>query len=303
MISGLLLLSKPQGMTSHQLVHRVRQKLKQKAVGHCGTLDPLAEGLMLIVLGKACKLSSYFSSGNKTYAFSLKFGLKTDTLDITGKTIEKKDNFQVRPSDIESSMKKYIGEIEIDVPAFSAVKFKGKKLYEYARSGKPVPRVSKKMFFYDLKIKSIDKDSSSVEVSCSKGSYIRSWVSQVGENLGCGAVLSQLSRLASEPYSLKQSMSLGDFEKKEFQKTAPFFIPFSSCLSHWASIEVRRQGAAQIGRGHFSSFLMESLMDQQKEVNLRQKSKCFRVMSEGELSALIELYPFEKPRILNVFSS
>ena len=213
MISGLLLLNKPKGITSHQLVQRVRSCFHQKAVGHCGTLDPMAEGLMLVVLGLACKLSSSLVLSDKIYELTLQLGQITDTLDITGKVL-KTAEVQLEASVIEKVLKENLGHLNLTVPQYSAVKFKGKKLYEYARAGQTVPIIKKQMYFYDLKILEIFETEIKVQLSCQKGGYIRSWASLIGEKLGVGACLSQLTRLACLPFHLTQSLLLKDLEMK-----------------------------------------------------------------------------------------
>ncbi|MDE0151250.1 MAG: tRNA pseudouridine(55) synthase TruB [Bdellovibrionales bacterium] len=239
MISGLLLLNKPKGITSHKLVQKVRFCLQQKSVGHCGTLDPMAEGLMLVVLGSACKLSSSLTSSDKMYEFTFQLGQVTDTLDITGNVI-KTMKVEVHPSTIEKVLKKSLGLLELAVPSYSAVKYQGKKLYEYARSGKKVPVIKKPMHFYDLKILNIYKTEVTVQLSCKKGGYIRAWTAQVGEELGVGACLSRLNRLACLPFYLDQSLTLKDFEIKcqedieraiDFAQDEGAFIPVEQIQS------------------------------------------------------------------------
>lgn len=226
-------------MTSHQAVQRVRSCLHQKSVGHCGTLDPMAEGLLLIVLGRACKLSSSLMSSDKIYELTFQLGLVTDTLDRTGKIL-KESKVDLKPVQIERVLRENLGWLNLTIPRFSAVKFKGKKLYEYARSGQTVPLIKKQMYFYDLKILNIQGEKTSLQLSCKKGGYIRAWVERVGEELGAGACLSHLKRLACPPYSLRQSFLLKDFEticEKEVQKALHFaqvkgaFIPMEKIQS------------------------------------------------------------------------
>ncbi len=239
MISGLLLLNKPKDLTSHQLVQRVRSCLHQKSVGHCGTLDPMAEGLMLVVLGLACKLSSSLILADKIYKLTFQLGLVTDTLDITGKILNTTE-VHLESSLIEKTLKKNLGLLNLTVPQFSAVKFRGKKLYEYARSGQEVPSIQKPMYFYNLQILNIHKTQITVQLSCRKGGYIRAWTSWIGEELGVGACLSQLTRLACLPFYLDQSFLLEDFERKcqeDIKKTVDFaqhegvFIPLEQIQS------------------------------------------------------------------------
>ncbi len=231
---GVLLLEKPTRMTSHQLVQKVRKIFKQKKVGHCGTLDPLATGLMVLTLGKACKLSQYLIEGNKTYDLVVQLGLVTDTLDREGKVL-KKISVNLEKQIIENEVKKCLGVLSLPIPQFSAKKFQGRKLYEYARAGMKAPTIEKSMNFYNLKIKSISSDQVSCQLSCSKGSYIRAWAHYLGERLGVGGCLFELRRVASEPYHLSQSILIRNLEdisnNLEYLENQPSWVSFEDCLS------------------------------------------------------------------------
>ncbi len=213
MIHGVLLINKTAGGTSHDVVRAVRKILRQKAVGHAGALDPLAEGLMVILLGYGTKLSHYLLTADKQYHFTLRLGVTTDTLDKTGKITGTKE---VRLSEerIKQVLQKSQGPLSLPVPLVSAVKIKGKKLYEYKRANQAIETPLREMTFYDLKIKNIQPETVEVVLSCSKGSYIRSWVSFVGKELETGACLETLTRLKSAPFKVESSLTLQEVEKR-----------------------------------------------------------------------------------------
>ncbi len=213
MFHGVLLINKEAGGTSHDIVSAVRRILGQKKVGHAGTLDPLAEGLIVILLGYGTKLSDYLLTNDKKYHFILRLGVVTDTLDKTGKIIEKKE-VRTTKEQITQVLQKSQGQISLPVPLVSAVKVKGKKLYEYKRANQTVTTPLRDMFFRDLEIKNVQKETAEVVLSCSKGSYVRSWVSFVGEKLGTGACLENLTRLESFPFKASSALTLREVEKR-----------------------------------------------------------------------------------------
>ena len=311
MVHGVLLVHKKAGGSSHSLVHSVRKVIGQKAVGHGGTLDPMAEGLMLILLGQGTKLSNYLLSNDKSYRFTFCLGTTTDTLDKTGCVISTQ-SVSLKQDQIEKCIHKAQGEMYLPVPLYSAVKVKGKKLYQYVRSNKPVSLPYRKMFFYDLKIIQIGCDKVEVEISCSKGSYIRSWVAFIGEQLGTGACLEKLLRLKSNPFELKSALTLedvqsrlrknSDFHHRSLLKNLkPAFIPLSDALPHIQPVSISETEEKLLSRGQISSNLLIYLKKDQKEVNIERKAKKIRLMCQSRLVALFELKPFQSPQILRVF--
>ena len=298
MISGLLLLNKPVGITSHQLVHQVRKILHQKKVGHCGTLDPEAQGLMVLLLGKACSLSQYLLSKDKRYELTMKLGEVTETGDRSGKTISKVKNFNLDKKLIEKTLKESVGEFDLEVPSFSAIKYKGKRLYKYARQGCKTPPIKRKMYFYDLSIQSIYKDEVQVRLSCQKGGYIRSWSHFVGTQLEVGAHLVYLKRVASFPYFLDQSTSVEELKKDSLiHQNTSFFIPISQSLTHIPSVglDLREEELFCHGQIPYSC---------QERWSKERIQEIFRVMnSSGErLLGLVHIDDLMKPCILKVFS-
>ena len=322
MVHGVLLINKTKGGTSHSVVAALRRIIGQKAVGHAGTLDPMAEGLILILLGYGTKLSDYLLMNDKRYRFVFRFGIVTDTLDKTGKIINQK-KVQLEEKHIRQVLEKSLGKILLPVPIFSAVKIKGKKLYEYKRENQSVTPPLREMTFYDMTIKTIichsHTDSNpevEVELSCSKGSYIRSWVSFIGNEIGTGACLEELIRLHSTPFNLDKALTVKEVEgrlkgEKEinseiiFKELSPSFIPFSKTLPHIEAICIAKQDEKQLRQGQIPKNMKVVLQDRQKEVNKSKKIQTIRTMSHNneQMLALLKLQPFLSPKFLRVFPS
>lgn len=254
-MNGLLLINKPSGLTSHDVVSRVRRILQTKEVGHSGTLDPLATGLMVLLIGEATKLSSYVTEGDKSYRVGVKLGITTDTLDITGKVLSEK-NISKSAYEIENQALSLHGDFELPIPLFSAKKIEGKKLYEYAREGKEVSIPSKKMSFWDVK----KVDQNSFHLHCSKGSFIRSWVSLLGEKLECGATLQSLERTSSHQYQLNEAITLENLEKITAQDMSTILVPMDQALKGVKSIRAKGQDAILMKNGQISHSLRSQLI-------------------------------------------
>lgn len=211
---GLALVKKPAGVTSHDVVSRARRVFHTPSVGHCGTLDPMATGLLILLVGEATKISQFILEGDKSYRVSLVFGKETDTLDITGQVLNTSDK-RVSADEIASSAQKLSGSFLWPVPRYSAKKMDGKKLYEYAREGISVDIPTKDMKFWDVRCLLVDPAGTEAhfELSCSKGSFIRTWVDQLGQSLGCGATMSALERTRSVPFCVENACSLEEISE------------------------------------------------------------------------------------------
>ena len=208
---GLILnVYKPAGMTSFDVVRQVRRRLKVKKVGHGGTLDPIAEGVLLIMAGNATKRANELSSLDKTYAAGILLGRKTDTYDTTGVVLAESDTDNIEYEDIERELQNFIGEIEQVPPMFSAIKIDGKRLYKLARRGIQVERKPRKITIYDIRLKSWMNPSMLIVVHCSKGTYIRSLAEDIGDRLGCGGCMESLVRTRIGDYRVEDSIRLED---------------------------------------------------------------------------------------------
>lgn len=220
MISGILNIYKEKGYTSHDVVARLRGIVGQKKIGHTGTLDPEAEGVLPVCLGRATKVCDMLTDKDKTYETVLLLGTSTDTQDITGRVLathslddpELPDG-AVTEEKTESCIRSFIGKYDQIPPMYSALKVGGKKLYELAREGKTIERKSRKVMIYDIRIKDISLPRVHMEVKCSKGTYIRTLCHDIGEKLGCGGCMEKLLRTRVGQFTLDQSLKLSRVEQ------------------------------------------------------------------------------------------
>ena len=211
-MNGIFNILKPVGMTSHDVVAAVRRKSKIKKVGHTGTLDPDASGVLPICVGRATRIADLLTESDKCYKAELKLGIETATYDASGEIIKTCD-VNLNEQDITSAVKSFIGEYEQIPPMYSAIKVGGKKLYELARQGIVIERKPRSVKIYDVTIKNIDLCNNILQivVSCSKGTYVRSLCHDIGEKLGCGGHMASLVRTKSSVFDIKESIPLSDF--------------------------------------------------------------------------------------------
>lgn len=222
---GILLIDKPQGITSHDVVDRVRRKLKMKKVGHAGTLDPNATGLLIILVGRATKVSQYLMSLDKEYQGEMKLGETTDSYDCEG-TVTGTNEV---PALSEDEIKKVFGEFSGDQyqtpPMFSAKKIDGVPLYKLARKGKEIEREPRFIRINELSLVEMELPMVQFFVSCSKGTYIRTLAHDIGQKLGCGAHLTDLRRMATDRFDIDDSVRLEDFEELSVTEVRRCLIP------------------------------------------------------------------------------
>ena len=211
-MDGILLVNKTKGMTSHDVVDFVRKKFALKKVGHAGTLDPMATGLLVILIGKYTKSSNLLMAGDKEYEAGMTLGATSDTLDACGKISVSADPKNIKTEDIESVFKEFAGEIEQRPPMYSAVKIRGRKLYELARKGVSIERESRKVFINNIEILKIKLPEILFRVACSKGTYIRQLASDIGGRLGCGAYLSSLMRMRSGNFKISDAIAVDELK-------------------------------------------------------------------------------------------
>lgn len=205
---GFLNIYKPVGMTSHDVVSVLRRVTKIKQIGHTGTLDPFAEGVLPICIGKATRLIEYLQD-NKEYLATVQFGAATNTFDLDGEKVFTSDK-KVSRDDIKEGLKSFEGEISQLPPIFSAIKVKGKKLYEYARKGEEVEIQPRKVVIKNIELKNFDEELQQAQIllKCSKGTYIRSIANDLGKNLGCGGYLIKLIRTQAGKFRVENSVQL-----------------------------------------------------------------------------------------------
>ncbi len=210
---GLLLIDKPGGITSHDVVARLRTLTAIARIGHAGTLDPFATGLMLLLVGRATRLSQFFVGMNKEYRARLRLGEESDTLDVTGRILHVKP-VNVSAESLRQTLISFRGEIEQVPPMYSAVKVQGKKLYQMARLGVAVERSPRAVSICALEVLETELPELELLVRCSSGTYIRSLVHDIGQKLGCGAIVTRLRRTETGPYRLEQATPLTELESK-----------------------------------------------------------------------------------------
>ncbi len=213
MLEGMLLVNKPQGLTSHDVVDIVRKNLGIRRVGHAGTLDPLAEGLLIILVGKTTKFFPKFSNLDKKYEATLRLGASTDTGDSQGKVIKTGGFEGISSQMIEEVFRRFEGEILQSPPRFSAVRYKGRRLYEWARKGKTVNLAPRRVKIFSLKVRKVKLPDVDFFIHCSKGTYIRKLAEEIGEVLGCGAYIVKIKRVQIGPFSLEEAVSLQDINE------------------------------------------------------------------------------------------
>ncbi len=222
---GILLVDKANGMTSHDVVQMVRRKLNLKKVGHTGTLDPGATGLLILLLGKATKKSQQFSGLNKTYDAKLTLGIKTSTADNTGAVIERKVVPDFSLDVLEETINGFKSQTEQIPPMVSAKKINGQKLYVLARKGIEIKRRPQKITIFEIKISKVDLPNIYFGVSCSKGTYIRTLCDDIGERLGCGAHMSELRRTSCGQYKIEDAIAVRGILELAREKVEERIIP------------------------------------------------------------------------------
>ncbi len=251
-ISGVINIYKEKGYTSHDVVAIVRKMLNKKIkVGHTGTLDPDAEGVLPICIGRATKLSDRIMSDNKEYIATFMLGLRTDTLDISGKVLEKKEGFTFSYDEKIAAIESFVGMYDQIPPMYSAIKIGGKKLYELAREGKEVERKSRTVNIYGIDILKIKNDFIKIKVRCSKGTYIRTLCSDIGDKLGVGATMTALVRTESGVFNIENSIKL-DYLKKmnEKNKLNAVILSMSDILKDYPKMLVSKEANKYLYNGN-----------------------------------------------------
>lgn len=223
MTDGILLVHKPQGITSFDVVARIRRLYGTKKVGHTGTLDPMATGLLGVLVGRAVKASEFLTEKDKEYIAGLRLGLTTDTEDTTGKTLTESDDIPSRETVLETA-KSFVGDIMQVPPLYSALKVNGQKLVDLARQGITVEREARPITIYALDIDGDDKDYT-MRVACSKGTYIRTLCADIGAKLGCGGAMSSLIRTKAGIFNLENAYTLETLEAMTTEERYAKLLP------------------------------------------------------------------------------
>lgn len=221
MKDGILIIDKPAGITSHDVVDIVRRKLKTKRVGHSGTLDPVATGVLVLLIGKATKLFSKFVYFDKEYEATLRLGIVTTTGDSQGKVMSEKPTAGITEEQVRHVFAQFIGERQQVPPMVSAIKHKGRRLYDLARRGVEVERRARPIKIYTLEITRIELPEIDFFVKCSKGTYVRRLGEEIGEVLGCGGFISRIRRISLGLFHIKDSVKVEDIDESHLRSWNP----------------------------------------------------------------------------------
>lgn len=250
-MNGLLVLDKPSRVTSHDVVQRVRRALRVRQVGHTGTLDPMATGVLVICVGQATRVSEYLLGHDKAYRATIRLGVETDTYDATGEIVATRA-VNVERAELEQALAQFVGELQQVPPMHSAIKRDGQKLYELARAGIEVEREARPVVIHSIELLDYQAPDVSIDVRCSAGTYIRSLAHDLGAALGTGAHLSALRRTQVGPFGLDQAIGLAEFETLTRQSisSVPLRV-IDEALNDWPKVIVnaaQRQRAVTGGR-------------------------------------------------------
>lgn len=239
MINGVLNIYKEKGFTSHDVVAKLRGIVKQKKIGHTGTLDPDAEGVLPVCLGKATKLCDMLTDKSKVYEAVLLLGKTTDTQDITGTILEEGETKDLTEEQVRACIQKFVGEQDQVPPMYSALKVNGKKLYELAREGIEVERKARKITIFEIEILEIDLPRVRMQVHCSKGTYIRTLCHDIGTTLGCGGCMEALLRTKVSRFELKDSLRLSEIDALQQEgKLDSVLIPIDEMFSSLKEVTI-----------------------------------------------------------------
>jgi len=249
-LSGILNVDKPPGMTSHDVVDVVRRLAGQRKVGHAGTLDPMATGVLLVCLGKATRVAEYLMQGRKQYRATIVLGSTTDTYDAEGQITGSGGKTDFAQAEVKAALARFIGSIEQVPPMYSAVKQEGQPLYQLARQGKTVERSPRHVQIGSIDLLAWTPPALSIEVTCSPGTYIRSLAHDLGQHLGSGAHLSSLVRLASGHFTLEDATSLDRLaEAFEHGQEDRYLLALDEAFFDWPAAILGVEGARQITHG------------------------------------------------------
>jgi len=286
MKNGIIAIDKPEGISSARAVARVKKKLGVKKIGHTGTLDPFATGLLLCSINKATRISQFFLDGHKRYLARVSLGLETDTYDLTGQTVFTASNSVMEAltkQDIKRVVQSFKGVQEQVPPIFSALKHKGQPLYKLARQGKKITKPPRQIEILSLQIRDITLPWFDLEIFCSSGTYIRSLAFDIGKKLECGAHLSKLSRTQSSEFKLEDSIELSELEALDRDDAMARIIPMSKCLNFMPKIVVAGSTVKKIRFG-------QKLLAKEMNEPLTEPGRHIRIIDDnGELLAIVQL--------------
>lgn len=249
-MNGILIVDKPRDWTSHDVVAKLRGIYREKRIGHSGTLDPMATGVLAVFLGRATRAVELCENDEKTYVAGLRLGTVTNTQDITGEVLETRE-VSVTEQQLQAVLTEFLGPQQQIPPMYSAVKIQGKKLYELARKGQTVERKPRNIMIHAIKLLGRQEDDFLLEIRCSKGTYVRTLCHDIGERLGCGGCLSSLRRTAAGQFSIKDAVSLEQIQRaREEDRHTDFLRPVDCLFSEAPRLDVYGQWEQRLRNGN-----------------------------------------------------
>lgn len=248
-MNGVLVVDKPKGITSFDVVRDVRRALKVKKVGHTGTLDPMATGVLPICIGEGTKIAQFITEATKAYDAVVKLGATTDTLDAEGKVLQTRPVPPLTRELIEAAFEKFRGTFAQTPPMYSAVKIGGKRLYELARAGEEVERAARQVTVHELTLRDFSADEIQLSVHCSKGFFVRTLAAEIGQALGCGAHLCALRRTHSGPFLLAQAIPLADLVAQGPALAQSRLVGLNDSLRDLPALQVTEAEATRVRHG------------------------------------------------------
>lgn len=269
MIHGVLNVYKEKGYTSHDVVAKLRGIVGQKKIGHTGTLDPDAVGVLPVCLGRATKLCDMLTEKDKIYETVVLLGKETDTQDITGNVLRTGDVREISEETVRDAVRSFVGEYDQIPPMYSALKVNGKKLYELAREGKVVERKPRRVEIYDIEILDVRLPRIHMQVHCSKGTYIRTLCHDIGRKLGCGACMEELKRTKVSSFLVEDSLTLSEIESlRDAGKLPEHIIPIDAMFADHRRVTVKPEWEAPACNGNplpeKAAEPVENLVDEEK---------------------------------------
>ena len=296
-LSGIVCVDKPAGMTSHDVVDSVRRMAGQRKVGHAGTLDPLAGGVLLVCLGQATRVAEYLMAGRKSYRATILLGQTTTTYDVEGEIVTSGGRTDLSRGEIEAALAGFVGPIEQVPPIYSALKQQGQPLYKLARQGKEVECLPRAIEIYGLELLGVTPPTFTVQVTCSPGTYVRSLAHDLGRRLGSGACLAGLVRLKSGRFSLEQAVSLERLEEafRHGQET-DYLLPLDEALLDLPALILSQADTRRIVQGQSIQVLQpptshRSPSGDEGGDNLQPPTECRAYSSTGDLVAILAYDP------------
>ena len=248
-MNGIILIDKPQGWTSHDVVGKLRGILHERRIGHSGTLDPLATGLLVVFIGRATRAAEFAEADRKEYIAGLRLGMSTDTQDITGRIISKETDIPDEP-EVRIAIERFRGELEQIPPMYSAVKIGGKKLYELARKGESIERKPRHITIFGLEITGRSDNDYILDVVCSKGTYIRTLCHDIGAALGCGGCMSSLRRTKSGVFSVDNAYTIAEIqEAADRREEEKLLLPIDTLFAGYTKLSVDADSEKKLKNG------------------------------------------------------